>query len=398
MKRALLLFLTVPALSLSALTPTFSTYETAHYRVLSQMGDEHARETALKLEALAELFNEHFRFDPGDLPGRMRARFFASRERYDEYLDRTIGGSRDEVVYVHYGDVRRSELVGFCADPDSCGPSFDILLPHQAFVQFLRAFIPNPPLWLREGFAAYFERVRSEGDTGTPVYRENLAWLDTLQSILSRTSGAQPIPLRRLVLMDLSEARSRPELFHPQAWGLVSFLVNSPDGNTNRILWDSISALDPASTLLENSRNVWHRAFRWHSEEQLTDSYVTYVKGRKSFRSLVEIGIARYEAGDADAARSAFAASVDLHDDHSVPYYYLGLIAFEDGDHAAAEDFFSTALARGSAVPLTRYALGVNAYTDGRLGDARRHLEQAAVLDHDEYGPKARQLLERIDR
>ena len=148
--------------------------------------------------------------------------------------------------------------------------------------------------------------------------------------------------------------------------------------------------------MLENSRNVRHRAFGWQSEEQLGDSYAGYIAGRKSFRSLVEIGIERYEAGDTDGARSSFTAAVELRNESFIPSYYLGLIAYDEGDHALADAWFSDALARGSGESLTYYALGVNAYADKRMDDARRYLERAVMLDPGEYEPKANQLLEQI--
>ena len=395
-KTAFLWVLALAVFPLPALTQTLAEHETLHYRVLSELGEAHARETGTKLEALMVLYNRYLRFDVDDLDGPLRARVFSSRERYDDYLSRIVDATMDDFVYLHYGDPRASELVGYCADASTCGRGGDTSLSHQAFVQFLRAFVPNPPLWLREGFAVYFELVEFDGDSGSAILRENLSWLDTLQSILNGTAGVPTIPIRELLVMDVDDARERLDTFYPQAWGLVSFLLNSSDRDINRIVWDSISALKPDSTMGENSRNVVHRAFGWQSDEELADSHAAYVAGRKSFRSLVEAGIERYEAGDADMARSSFTEAAELRGESFIPPYYLGLIAYDDGDHALADGHFTDALARGSGEPLTYYALGLNAYADKRMDDARRYLERAVMLDPTAYRSKANQLLERM--
>ena len=145
---ALLAALALP-INLAAQTSNFAEYETEHFRVLSEVGDSHAEETAEKLEALLFLFNDYFHFDLDELPVRLRARIFSGQSRYDTYLERVIDQTRDDFVYLHYTDLAKSELVGFDTDEES----FDISLKHQGFIQFLRAFVPNPPLWMREGFA-----------------------------------------------------------------------------------------------------------------------------------------------------------------------------------------------------------------------------------------------------
>jgi len=236
---AVLAAFVLPA-NLVAQTSTFAEYETEHFRVLSELGDAHAEETAEKLEALLYLFNDYFHFDLDELPVRLRARIFSDVNRYDTYLQRVIDQTRDDFVYLHYTDLAKSELVGFAMDDET----FDISLKHQGFIQFLRAFVPNPPLWMREGFAVFFEEAEFNTDLGIAVYRENLAWLETLQAAVDGTSSLNPILLSDMLRMDVSAARDSIEAFYPQAWGMVSFLLNSDNRDYNRIIWDSISALD----------------------------------------------------------------------------------------------------------------------------------------------------------
>ncbi|TFH03999.1 MAG: hypothetical protein E4H09_04300 [Spirochaetales bacterium] len=394
--RKLSLFVLLMALvlpfAISAQTSNFAEYETEHFRVLSEIGDEHAMQTALKLEALVGLFNEYFRFDLGELPVRLRARFFSSKDRYDTYLRRIIDTTRDDFVYLHYTDLAKSELVGYAMDDEA----FDVSLKHQGFIRFVRAYVPNPPLWIREGFAVYFEAVEFDEELGVANYRENLAWLETLQSLVDGSSGLAAIPLSEMLTMNVDEARSNIDVFYPQAWGIVSFLLNSDSRSVNRLAWDSISALQSDASLNENSQNVFNAAFKWEDDLSLVEQFVSYVGGRKSFRTLVQDGIDLYADGSLDAGEQAFVAALKLREDNFIPYYYMGLINYDRKNYSLADFYYKEALAKGSEEALTYYALGVNAYADNRFDDAISYLETTRDLDPTAYENKAQQLLDRI--
>lgn len=389
---ALLAALVLPA-SLAAQTSSFAEYETEHFRVLSEVGDAHAEETAEKLEALLYLFNDYFHFDLDELPVRLRARIFSDKDKYDTYLQRVIDQTREDFVYLHYTDLAKSELVGFAMDDDT----FDISLKHQGFIQFLRAFVPNPPLWMREGFAVFFEEVEFNTDLGIAVYRENLAWLETLQAAVDGTSSLRPIPLDDMLEMDVSTARDRIESFYPQAWGMVSFLLNSDNRDYNRIIWDSISALDPEASLAENSQSAYDAAFAWQEERLLIEAFGSYIAERRSFRTLVQDGIDQYAGGDLGEAEESFVTALKLREDNFIPSYYMGLINYDRKNYSLSDFYYKEALAKGATEALTYYALGVNAYADNRFEDAVSYLEETIRLDPLSYEDKAGQLLERIE-
>ena len=366
---------------------------TRHYRVTSQISRDHAQQTADKLEALVPLYNRYFRFDLTTAQRPMNVRVFADRAGFDAYLLDIIGDQRDDFVYLHYSDPARSELVAFYLE----GPQFDLALTHQNAIQFLRAFVPHPPLWMREGFAVFFEQARYDEAFRTAVYRENLAWLDPLKEILDGTAGVQPLSLGELLTMDVQAARANIEVFYPQAWGLVSFLVNSENREVNRLLWDAINALSPTASLRENIDRVHDRAFRWIDEDQLVEGFLGYVDSRRSFPTLVEEGIDAYDAQDYDTAESDFVIAVNLNPDNHIPYYYLGLINYERGNHGLAEDYYEQALERAAPEALVTYALGVNAFAAGRYADATTFLERATELEPERFGDRVAQLLSRMN-
>jgi tetratricopeptide (TPR) repeat protein len=382
-----LLVLTLPVFGQS------SQYEASgpHYHVISEISRDHATETLDRMEALLALYNQQFRYPVEQLDAPLRVRVFATRSRYDAYMRRLVNETREGFVYLHYDDLAKSELVGYFVDDESLDPS----LIHQSFIQFFRAFIPHPPLWLREGFAVYFEEVHYDPQFGTAIYRENLAWLDTLKEMVAGRSDRELIPMDEILTMDLDGARRNIDSFYPQAWGMVSFLANAEKREINRILWDSISALRPEYSRDENAAAVWQEGFRWAVPAQLEEDFLGYVDGRRSFRGWVSHGVEMYNAGDADEAERAFVQALRLRDDNHVPYYYLGLISYERQDYSPADFYYQTALDRGAGEAITLYALGVNAYADNRFDDAVTYLE--STVDRDPaYRERAEGLLIRI--
>lgn len=388
----LLVALMVPV-HMTAQTSSFSDADSEHYRVLSELGAASAQETADKLESLFGLFNEYFHFDVDELPASLRVRIFSSKDRFDTYLTRVIDETRDDFVYLHYTDLAKSELVGYAMEEEA----FEISLKHQSFIQYLRAFIPNPPLWLREGFAVFFEEVAFDNAFGTAEYRENLAWLETLQSIVDLSAGYTPIPLSEMLRINVDEARDNIEVFYPQAWGMVSFLLRSDNRDHNRLMWDTISALSSEATLSENSENVWNAAFQWEEENRLIEAFATYVQDRRSFRGLVQDGIDYYADGNLAAAEESFVTALKAREDNFIPYYYMGLISYDKKDWVVADYYYNEALDKGATEALTFYALGVNAYAANNFDEAISYLEATIEADPVAYQTKAQQLLDRIE-
>jgi tetratricopeptide (TPR) repeat protein len=364
--------------------------ESDHYRVLSEISEEHSEDVAERMEAMLALYNEQFRFPVDELEVPLRVRIFATKARFDRYLRRLIDESRNGYVYLHYNDLAKSELVGYHTERDDLQRS----MIHQSFVQYFRAFIPNPPLWIREGFAVYYEASEYDEDFGAAIYRENLAWLETLKDLVAGVGG-RPIPVDRMLALTLDEARSEIDVFYPQAWGMVSFLLNDDDPAINRILWDSLSALQPDATLAENAELVYREAFRWADEERLVEDFLAFLSEQRSFRGWVEYGVESYNNGDVDESERAFVQALKLNDENYVPYYYLGLLNYERQNYGLADFYYQSALEYGADEPITLYALGVNAYADNRFDEAISYLE--LTVDRDPaYRDKAEDLLIRI--
>jgi tetratricopeptide (TPR) repeat protein len=369
------LLVLVPGL-VSAQSPRFEV-ETANYHIISGVSRDHAVGLGERLEAYLAVYNRRFRYPLDELTEKLRVRVFDTESEYDAYLIGLAGETRDGFVYLHYADPTRNELAGYQRDDGTLTQS----LIHQSFVQYFRAFIPEPPLWLREGFAVSYEAIQYDPTFATARYRENQAWLETLKAMVNGQSERPLIPLDRMLSFDMDEAREQIDSFYPLAWGMVNFMENAEDPEINRLLWDSLSALDADNSLQENIDAVYAEAVRWTDQEALTAQFVAYVEQRRSFRDWVTEGVARYNDNDIAAAERAFIQAINLRSENYVPYYYLGLINYERTNYALADFYYQEALNLGAEPGVTLYALGVNAYADEEFTEAGRFFERALETD-----------------
>jgi hypothetical protein len=380
-----------PADQTAAAAPAFGQTSSDHYLVISELGQDSSDTLSRQLEGLFGLFDGLFRYDPAALKAKLNVRAFKDKASFDAYMTQVVGQSKDDFVYLHYPSPERSELLVFPKDE----PDFSASLAHQAFVQFIKAFIANPPLWIREGIAVGFESATWDDKSGKLNYPENLAWLETAKSLKDR---GLLMPLDKLLTIGQDEARADLDVFYPQAWAFVSFLQNSGDKSYNRLLWDSVAALRRDASLDDNQAAVQHLVQTWYGSDYAEKAFEGYLSDRKTFSDLVAIGVAKYaDKAWADAA-SAFISAESMNAANYVPEYYLGLIAYAQNDFNGAEGHYKAALALGCDPAITNYALGVNAYAQNRLDDAKSYLAAAKTAAPDRYGDKVDSLVAKIGK
>lgn len=351
-----------------------------YYEVSSDGGDGEA--VARELEGRFAVYNRLFRFDPSLIKSPLKVRVIRDTKAYDEYISARLGGSRGGAVYLHYNQAERRELVINRGSADE-----EKVLPYQAFVQYLRAFIPNPPSWMREGFAIYFSTLTFSPD-GELAYEENLSWLETVKNL-----GGKTLPLERILLADQN---SFPENFPALSWALVSFFLNSGNADYFRSLVESFMLLNGTAAAGENAEAAAKRIFLWSDGETMNRDYLSYLASRKTFLELMEEGQKAYANKDPMTAELAFYSAQDQKPGHYAPYYYLGLIAYENNEFDAAEQFYLSSLQRGADKALVSYALGINAASAGRSKDAIDFLRQAAEAAPEKYKAKADDLISRL--
>lgn len=363
--------------------------EGKRYVVSSDLGEADAKALADELDVRFEVYGRLFRFDPAALGGKLRARAFADAAAYDAYLTAALGSTVPGSAYLHYPRPEKRELVVLRSAGGAAGRR---ALARQAFVQYLRAFVANPPSWMREGFATYFETLEYDPSLSELSYEENLGWLDTVKAW--KDAGPSAVSV---VLYDAAEgAKPSAAEFQAASWALASFLLNTDVEDYRRSLYEAIMVLDPAAPAADNARAAAARMGAWTDAEAFRRDYLSYLSSRKTFAELVEEGRSRYAAKEIPAAEAAFAEAASLRPRHYAPHYYLGLLSYEKKDYAMAENHYRTAAQLGAEEALTAYALGVNALADGRADAARIHLARAKAADPARYGAKADELLSRI--
>lgn len=367
----------------------------AHYQVYSARGASDAQAIAKEMEAYFHLFNSYFHFDPSTFPGKLHVRIYGDKSAFEQYLSTIVPGKRSTFVYLQYSNPARSVLVGYHEQNQA---AFQRDLIHHGFVQFLRSFVPHPPLWLQEGFAVYFEKTSYDPSTGVATFHRNLAWLPTLKKVVKAYAAndtAKFIAPTTLFTIDAADANKKIDAFYAESWGLVSFFVHSGNKNFNRVLWDAIAALKPGASATGNQRQIQKNAFDWVSMQKLEAGFKSYVETAKTFPELVQAGMSAYSSGNMKNAKAEFKKAIALNGKNYVPYYYLGLVSYDGQDYYLAEQYFQTALQMGGNAGLINYALGINAFADNRIADAKKFLTKATSVQSD-YKSKAASLLDKI--
>ena len=360
-----------------------------HYQVASDRGEARALEIARTMEAAFVLFSDTFHPEAAAAAGSLRVRVFGAKADYDAYLQGLIGETRPDFVYISYRDPARSELVGFERLP----AEFNRSLLHYGLIQFLSILQPTTPLWLTEGAAAYLEGSAIEA--GRFVWQPNYSWLDALKAQLA--GGQARLPIAELLIVDKARAAREISAFYPAAWGLVHFLAQSPERRYNRLLWDSISAVQAGASLADNSTRVAQRAFAWVDGAALQRDFAAFILGIRTFSDLLKDGTDNFAAGKLEEAEKSLNAAMALRPDSYTPYYYLGLINYQKKSYGKAAELYTRSLQLGIEAALINYALGVNAFADKKYAEAAAYLKKAKELDPKAYGEKADSLLKRID-
>src|SRR6056297_1433501 len=389
-----LLLLFMPATSV--FSQEMNNYRSEHYSVFTTSSQQLSEDTAAFMEAFFDLYTSYLHFDPEELQHPLKVRIFATQDEYDNFLQNVIGETRDSFVFLHYNDPKKSELVGYYIEDQA---SLRKKLIHHGFSQYIKSYIPNPPLCIQKGFAVYFENSTYNEEKQKAEFHPNHTWVSTLREKLrmdARLSDPEVfIPVSTLLYLDQETASQKIEPFYSQVWGMVHFLIHSEKKSYTRLIWDAISALDPKASKKNNERRVVNQAFEWVNKDALVSDFVTFIQNLHTFPDLIQMGIDTYAQGEYDKAESAFTQAKSLRSGHYIPDYYLGLISYNRGEFSMAEYYYLSAVKNDGNSDLLYYALGVNAMADNRLDDSSFYLEQA-IETQGPYSDKASELMNKV--
>jgi tetratricopeptide (TPR) repeat protein len=351
---------------------------TKHYEIISD--GINADGTAKQMEVLFEVFNRIFMFDPnlGSLP--LRVRIFSNTTGFNNYIQTAFAPATEGALYLHYA---QSDLRELLIDLSNSGAKE--ALPYQAFIQYIRAFAAQPPLWMQKGFAEFFIAL-SFNKNGDLVYEENLSWLPVVKNMRARPSIEE-------ILMSANETDN----FHYLACSLVSFFLNSEKDEYTRSFTDSLMTLSNNNTTVQNTTAVSRRILLGHNAGEMARDFQNYINSRKTFSELISEGQRAFSTGDRTGAELSFRAAIEIKSNHFIPYYYMGLLAYNAGRFDDAKNFYLAAIDNDPDTALVYYALGINSAAAGKIDEAVDYLNNAGREDPARYREKAGTIIELFD-
>lgn len=342
-----------------------------------------------QLETLFEIYNRVFMFgaDSGELP--LRVNIFTDNDAYNAHIRDTFAPQGYGILYLHYAQAEKRELVINAADTEIFMSEKGNSLPYQAFIQFLRAFIPHPPIWLQKGFASYFSTITFNKD-GSAAYEENLSWLNIVKDM-------EDIPsLREILLFSSDNAEESESDFNSLAASAASFLLNSGKEEYARSFSAGLKTLSRENSAALNAGAFMNSLLLDCTIEELTADYERYLASRKTFSELIAEGQNAYSSGDLAGAELSFRAALEVRSGHFLPWYYLGLLAYNANDFYAARAHYHCAAERGADAALVYYALGINAAAAGNNGEAVDYLRRAARESPERYEERAQRVIRQL--
>ena len=364
--------------------------DSTYYRIYTDTDKKTAEDIVSVMDSYLLLFNKYLHFDTAKLPGKLKIRLYSTKSDFDSYLKNTVSKTAESYVLLQYRDPSKNELVAYItSDLDKMRKDFI----HYGFIQFMKAYIYYPPLWLMNGFAVYFENSSYSLEEGTVTFKENLDWVPTLKKAI--TDGTT-IPIDRLLLADIPDITDKLSVFYSQSWGMIDFLLSSSYIDYNRVLWDSLSSLNKTATADENEAAVISSAFTWINKETFAADFISYVKSVHTFSDLIALGTDAYSKKEYEQAQQYFAEAIEKDSSREIPYYYLGLTNYALSDYTTAEDYYHTSLKYSSDKDRVFYALAVNAYADSRIDDSQLYIKSISERGKELYKDKISILEKRI--
>lgn len=378
----------VPMILLAALTlgaqttPGFPSASNEIIMVESELGDAHARKILTVMQALFDQYNQVFQFDKGNLRNPLKVRWFATKQGFDEYLaSKRVEGIREDFVFLSWRDASKNELVAWGEDEN-----WFKSLAFQGFIQFIWSMIPNPPIWLRNGFAYYFWDLEWDEASGSIKRSSNLTFLDAAKNVVR---GGAP-DLNQLLTLEESRVTADTDYL---SWALVHYFSNTSNPADVRLFANVLISLSPTESLANNSRAVLNRITSARNLSDLSANLIQHLNGLQGFSTLMENGIERYRMGDWKGAAEFFTQAKELRPTDFRPHYYLGLTAYSEGNYEAAAIHYNNARNFNPPPGLIAYAMGLNSFYLRQYTEATALLKQAIAENPADYKTNAEQVL-----
>ena len=320
-------------------------------------------------------FNRVFHFDD-DGPGfKYPVSLFSDIDEYKEYVSEKTGTAepKTETVFLRYSAISRSEVVAVVS------PENKNTFIRQLFTQYIYSFIATPPTWLVNGFSLYFEQY--------PDLYES-PWLETAKILYLNENKRIPAKL----MLEATKDTYTSDVFLPQAWLFVTFLVEDPYNRYSRFLYDSLKVAIKDDFTNEDPFISYYK--KWIDDEKFQKDYDSFVKNLHSVKEDLSAGINAYSEKRIDEAQVLFKRVLDVHLENYTAAYYMALCAYSQKNYAEADLWYKKALNYGADPALVNWGLGASAYADKRYDEGKVYLLKAKQLDEASYGKKVDELIQ----
>lgn len=381
--------------SLSMAVAAEQPFVSGHYSFSYPEGYADIESVGKAFNALWRSFNEVFRFDPDPETHRCRVVILEDKAAFDDYIVKRVGATRGQPVYLKYSKSELSELVLY---PERSGSGYAAFsgpeLNRQLFLQYLYSFVNEPPVWIRDGFQAYFEKASYDEKTDRVETGGYSPWLETAKNL-------DADPVKKIDVDGILSAVTgtwESARFYPQAWAFVDFLLNTERGEYQRFFHEACILLEGtgdfnAESQQSNTDAIRNRFFRFNTNERAMGDFSVWLGNQRTFAELLQAGVTQYNRSAWADARKSLEAACKIRSDDPIIVYYLGLVSYAEKKYGEAETWYRKALEYGGETSTINWALGLNAYADKRYQEARVYLETAKSLNGIRYGEKASQLI-----
>lgn len=166
------------------------------------------------MDKVYSLYSKKFKSEE-KIAERFFVKVFPNEKDFQKTLDASSG-----FAFAYFSAAER-ELVCHLSSPESLNTVLKTLA-HEGFHQFLSYYVPNPPIWLNEGLAEYFEGM---DPTKKLVDSRSTINENALMRIKAYIAQGVTIPLKRFLYMTQEEFYMNPSLCYAQGWSVMYFLA-----------------------------------------------------------------------------------------------------------------------------------------------------------------------------
>jgi hypothetical protein len=238
-----------PATGAAKPRPKIKTYNTAHYQMHTDVGDDVAREAYLRMD---RMFDEYANRTSGfaRLPS-VRFPFYLVGDQINYYGSGGLQGSAGSFI-VHNN---QPKLLALADDETLKSGYLWHILQHEGFHQFaFYGISPWLPVWINEGTAEFFGEARFTGDG----FVSGMIPDERRQRVADMIRGEKFTPFSTFIAVDSdSWNASMSSVNYDQAWSMVQFLVGGDGGKYQAPFVKYMSMLSHGS----NSGIAWTQVF-----------------------------------------------------------------------------------------------------------------------------------------